>query len=415
MILGQATAAQTSQFLKNRFHCWKYQDAWQVSLVHNQLVSSRLGIEFTTSDLPQIQENFEQLLSMGCNHFQWKIEQSEELAFVRHPPFLAYFQNPNQALASREGVIFSLKLASQPMDKIAHTVELASTHMAMAHWDRILIQLSETQLSQELLLSFPSVGAFQEAPFIAAPTIDLHQLALSPSQVFSLLEESTDSSSSLVSFLNQMTGAVSLCPTLPSLETVTVISSKENDALIETQQQTYQTLLALLQAKEKKINSDLVKWVDVNHPSIDLKPFNFFRRLKDACETIQDTERWEYYLSNLWFPAFQHHVQSWSFYIPEAYQEQWRWNIREFMDQIHDIMGVYSKLLRLKQTQRLWPLSERLEQILPQFPIVLTFGAKLLFFLASAPWSETIFFPWKTLDSAFEYLGLMRFPFREHQ
>ncbi|MBF0279870.1 MAG: hypothetical protein HQM13_18880 [SAR324 cluster bacterium] len=428
LLKGFASVDETQKFLDERFRTWKYQPSWKRSLNPNGICGSLLGLEFSTKDLVDLQKNLPQLLSMGCNHFQWVIEQSEELAFVHNSPFIDYFQNTDTRLVSRNGVILSLRLPQLPSAELHQIISLASKKFGVEQWDRIVItpDLSEYEnltdwdehlkLESELGLNFQGGSDSQEmieamekfskkthvqVPFnfiqfrnflrrnwqfegkhYAMPKL-LEKWHSSVSFRSPFIREENDSSSSLFAEM---------------------VNESKNYA------QDLQTLLSLLDASENRLNQNLQKWQQIDGKKVEMDDFQFISFLREACHSIQNVEEWEQYLSTLWFPPFQHHVRAWTLQIPEACHPQWRWMVNDFMENIHDLMGLQSEVIRSEQAARMRPFLAVVNQYFPEMPTITSFGAKTLLILASTPWPETVFFPWNNLDSTIEYLGLMRFP-----
>ncbi len=391
-------------------------------------MSSLLGIEFNTNDIPYIQQNLAQLLTMGCNHYQWHITQPEELAFVNQSPFFEYFQEDAAPLVSRQGVILSLRLPPLPMVDLQQIITQASGRMKVEQWDRIVLtpepsflettlalnQLSGLEQEQMLNLNVVENDACQE--FIKSFGEKIHHLQIP----FNLVQFKRflqrrwfleERQYALPELLKKWKSSVSFRSPF-SVEQ----DEQSGNLLVENvkdhanYQEAIHTLLFFLKAREKKINQDLEKWQQADMERCDLKPFIFMEHLEEACAAIQDVEDWEQYISALWFPPFQHLVRSWSMQIPHVYQSQWRWLINDVMEHVHEIMGLQSEALHLQQAKRMQPFLQTMNQYFPEMPVSMTFGAKTLLLLASTPWPETVLFPWKTLDSTFEYLGLMRFP-----
>lgn len=412
---GKATLECTQHFLNERYAHWNYQASWQAPVGKEHGMNTRIGLEFRTSDIPHIRQNIEQLILMGCNHFQWNVGQAEELAFVDYSPFFDYFQDEANRLTTRNGVFFSLRLPRMENDKTAEMVKLAAKKLGLEQWDRIVLsEISET------LANISGLTHFSEHPEgdhvfwtedQKSETLAPLQIALNHSHLLSFFDEPAQAL--WIQFLQKESFPFSFNLHTPMDVETSVFSPAVSSDTIEIQQQNRQTILALLGAVENKLNSDLKKWQEAQKITTSLDPFAFIHLLREACRSLESAEQWEHYLSNSWFPPFQHHVRSWSLQIPETLQKQWRWNVREYMAKVHELMSVQNRCLRMDQTERLRPLHIKLRQRLPEFPTELTFGAQLLFFLASVSSAETLFFPWKTLDSAIEFLGLMRFPFQK--
>ncbi len=431
LLPGLASIDETQQFLTERFSAWDYQAVWQKTLALNRVSGSLLGLEFATKDFPDLQKNLPQMLAMGCNHFQWVIEQPEELAFVRQSPFFDYFRDSSARLVSRNGVIFSLRLPSLAPPDLNKVIALASSKVGIEQWDRIVITPQTSEVMQSLV--YPQRNEESEVE----NTLGLNFLGEPDSQQLLEIIEKTAGMVhlqvpfNLVQFRNflrrswQFEGNTYALPKLlekwqSSVSFRSPFFAEDNEdsgsLLVDVVKefknysQDRQTLLSLLDVSEKRLNQNLRKWQKISGEKVELEEFQFMPFLKEACDSIQNIEGWEHYLSTLWFPPFHHHVRAWTLKIPEVCQAQWRWMVNDFMENIHDLMGLQSEAIRTKQAQRMQPFSQVLNQYFPEMPIAITFGAKTLLLLASTPWPETVFFPWKTLDSTIEYLGLMRFP-----
>ncbi len=426
LLYGCATPEVTQRFLQDRFSNWHYQSGWQKPLSSN-VMSSLLGIEFKTMDIPYIQQNLAQLLTMGCNHYQWHITEPEELAFVHQSPFFQYFHDASPALVSRHGVIFSLRLPPLSVRDLPQIIEQASAKMKLEQWDRILLT-PERSFLKNLFTSDQSPGLEHEQmlslnvtedkscqEFIRSFGENIHHLQIP----FNLVQfknflqrrwQLEEKAYALPELLKMWKSSISFRSPF-SIEH----NNQSGNLLVEyvkdhaNYPQAIQTMLVFLKAREKKINQDLKKWQQHQMEPCDLEPFMFMEHLEEACHTIQNVEGWEQYISTLWFPPFQHLVRSWSLKIPDTYQDQWRWLINDLMEHIHEIMGLQSEALHAQQAQRMLPFLQIMDQYFPEMPVSMTFGAKTLLLLASTPWPETVLFPWKTLDSTVEYLGLMRF------
>lgn len=358
--------------------------------------------------------------------------QAEELAFVHESPIGPYFNDTTSPLVSRNGVFFSLRLPPIRPADYPQVVEQAASKFRLEQWDRVLLtpQTSEPQalarflgenfiqiLGKETLgLNFSGEPHCQQFIEIleTAETLSHIQVPFNLVQFRNFLRrswQSSGTSQALPKLLENWQCNVSFRSPF-SIEYGQATGDLLSDVVKGSRnyQQDLQTALSLMASNENRLNHDLNKWRKEQGIAGDLKEFRFVQLLKEACASIHTVAEWEQYLSTLWFPPFHHHVQSWSLKIPETYQVQWRWMIDSLMVNIHDIMGLQAETLRTQQAQRMQPFHQVLNQYFPEMPITLTFGAKTLLLLASTPWPETVLFPWKTLDSTVEYLGLMRFP-----
>ncbi len=423
MLPGRATQAATQQFLEKRFDLWKYQSSWKQPLAPLEAWSSRLGIEFETADIPHIRPHLEQLLKMGCNHFQWNLRDPEELVHVPVEPLWGLFQGASpHPLTNREGVILSLRLPSVPSDSLDDLLFQTRKRMQIAHWDRLLLASDSTAVGKlEPVFDWIQQNSQQ------ATQIGLHFSGSTPDQTFFSELQSKNiidhlhvpcnlvqfrdwvSPASPLEFWTAWPGSIS-CYSPFAMQSTSYSSSLIADDVNFSQDysQMVQTTLALLKASETRLNADLQEWRQSYLEGFPLEEFNFVEYLEEACETIRHVDDWESYMSALWYPPFRQHIQNWSPKIPAVFQEGWRWQIKSFMEHIHTLLGVQAESLRQQQAERLSPFREILDTSFPETPMILTFAAKTLLLWSSVPWSETILFPWHALDNAIEYLGLMR-------
>lgn len=466
ILLGQAEQKATQEFLEDRFAKWKYSSIWKKSLcvvpsaepllLPNKVYSTLLGIEFKTTDIPSLQQNFHQLVMMGCNHFQWVVKEPEELAFIKESPFSAGDLQSISPLATRQSIILSLRILPSAASEIPLMIEQSAEKMEIEKWDRVWIPLDSYQASQSLYdniglsiseeffqnevslnKGLPSSEISEKFNKIITICSDRYPLQI-PMHLKSFIrllphneKDRPEYKQNILSLFDKSHEGISF--RAMSLEEVgegyTMLQSSNNK--MKNSQQHIQTLLALLKADEKKLNIKIVQWLNTESPSeenhsggvslgsiplknINLAPFDFVKSLENACKTVENTANWEQYLSELWFPSFQHHVRSWNSHIPDSYQKQWRWIINQMMEYVHELLGIQTQTIRMNQAQDLLSQLQVLDQNFPKLPTITTIGAKYLFLLASTPWPETVFFPWNTLDNAFEYLGLMRLPHLEN-
>jgi len=455
-LLGQAEKNATQEFLQDRFAKWKYSSIWKKQILPNEVSSTLLGIEFKTTDFSSLQQNFSQLLMMGCNHFQWVIKEPEELAFIKQSPFSVENLQSISPLVTRQSIVLSLRILPTAASNIPLLIEQSAEKVEIEKWDRVWIPLDSYKATQSL----PNNIGLSISEEFFSKKVSLNE-ALPNSEISEKIDEiisiCSDSkplqiSLPLKSFTNLLShneknksenlgadssagttqdGILSLFDKLNveiSFRAMSLEEAGEGYTVLQSStdkmkvfQQHVQTLLALLKADEKKLNIRIFQWLNTESQSernlineINLAPFDFIKSLKEACEAVENITNWEQYLSELWFPSFQHHVRSWTPHIPDDCQKQWRWMIDQMMEHVHELLGIQAQTIRMKQAQELLPYLQVLDQNFPKLPSITTIGAKYLFLLASTPWPETVIFPWNTLDNAIGHLGLMRLPHLEN-
>ncbi|MGK5090925.1 hypothetical protein WDW89_02780 [Deltaproteobacteria bacterium TL4] len=420
IVQGKATLAATQACLESCFQNWHYQKEWKRQLSSLKVYSSLLGIEFETLDFPQIQQSVEHLITMGCNHFQWHLKQPEELAFVRSSPFSSFFKNP-PSFASRQAVILSLRLPLRSQENPLEIMEQAKQVMGIEQWDRVIFSDSQNFKASEQQNQLSSYGIEfnvqtfapeqlkhwdqQRVPHVQVP-FNLVQFKHFLSRRWTL-EETRYSLPRLLEHWGCSVSFRSPFSLNEEGEELSLLSEQVN--LWENYTEKTALGLEWLQRGEDQLNQTLRAW-----PTFSLKPekllFSFVDHLKEARQYVTQVEEWESYVSNTWFPPFQQQAHYWSLQAAMDQKESWAKQIRAFMKQVGEVMALHSEALRSHQAYRMRHFVRVLESQQPESMTLKTFGAKTLLLLCSTPWPETVFFPWKDLDSSIEYLGLMRFP-----
>lgn len=423
VISEKASFKATNRFLEDRFQNWNYQFSWLKTLPSLNVASSLIGIEFCTTDIHQVIDNLPQLLSLGCNHFQWTLGQPEEIAFVHNSPFAEYFRN-SSAITSRESIILSLHF---PLElgqfSLKELFEQTKEVMEIEHWDRIILNpltnlsehvkdfgSSQDSMGLYFLEKMISVDMLRELNENPAPHI---QIPFNFVQFKNFLRnqwEVGDTRLSMPKLFERWSSSVSFRSPFKmdiDVQASSLLAEEVNPWKDYGAQ--VQAAFGQLQERETLLNTDLLELKLLEEENNRL-PFSFVDFLKEASHRGKDVEDWEHYISATWYPAFQHQIRVWTSKIPTSYQEQWKQHIQEYMQSVFEIMGGHSEYLRGIQAQRMRPFIQVIDNYLPDRLMHLTFGAKTLLVLCSTPWPDTVLFPWVDLDSSVEYLGLMRYP-----